>query len=146
MATIRIPGGPAGVRLADIVVSGNPHAQWCEAGGSIEIRAPRLEVRVAMIEQALWPDSIPDVRSARRYLRYLVRVKAGTVYTQTDDRLVVSEESEQEAALLVRFPASLKTRVARAAERLGMSQNEFVIRAVEDLIAFIDEFGEQVPY
>lgn len=141
MATIRIPGGPAGERLAETIVEASPSAEWQRIGDGIEIHGRRLDISVAMIEKALWPGADPDTRSAIRYLRLLVRVTAGTVMVRTENRLVVAEEAEQETALLVRFPASIKTRLAGAAERLGMSQNEFVVRAVEDLLNFLEEFG-----
>ncbi len=155
MAVIRFPGGPGGVRLAGLVAEHNPGVVWREApavgtpsgtapGGGlppgIELEGHRVEVHRSMVEQAYWPAGGSDPHSAERFLRYLVRVEARTVQVLSADRLVVADEFEVEQALLVRFPGALKERLAQTAERLGLSQNELVIRAVEDVIRFVEEF------
>lgn len=145
MATLRIPGGARGARLAALVVQANPGSVWRPSGEGLEIEGPRIVLERALVEQAYWPDSLPDTRTARRFMRHLVRAEPRTVREQTPDRLVVSDEVEAEQALLVRFPGAVKERLARAAERLGTSQNELVVRAVEDLLSFMAEFeaGEE---
>lgn len=142
MATVRIPGGERGVRLAELIVQHNPGARWREVEGAVEVSGGRLVVERWMVEAAYWPDTTPDAHSARRFLRHLVLADQKAVQERSADTLVVADEEEAEQALLVRFPASVKERLARTADRLGLSQNELVIRAVEDLLGFVEEFGE----
>jgi len=140
MATLRLPAGLAGRRLAEQVVRANPGATWREVPEGIEVEGRRLEVRRDMVLQAYWPEGEADLHTAERFLRYLVRAEPRSVRVQTLDRLVVADEAEAEQPLLVRFPAPLKERLARTAERLGLSQNELVLRAVEDVVRFVEEF------
>jgi len=96
-----------------------------------------------MVEQAYWPKGQPDSRSAQRFLRHLVLADPRSVQERTSDRVTVADEEEEEQALLVRFPATMKERLARTAERLGISQNELVVRSVEDMLSFVEEFGQE---
>jgi hypothetical protein len=140
MATLRIPGGAAGARLAVLLVEENPGSAWEQVPGGIEVRGGRLVLERRMVEEAYWPGAEPDARAAERFMRFLVRADPKTVRVSTTERIVVADDVEADQPLLVRFPAALKERLAQTAERLGMSQNEMVIRAVEDLLAFVDEF------
>ncbi len=141
MASLRIPGGARGARLAEMLVQANPGSTWRPVGDGIEVEGERIAVERTLVEQAYWPGAAPDVRAARRILRHLVRADPRAVRERTEDRLVVADEVEAEQALLVRFPRRVKERLARSAEALEMSQNELVVRAVEDLLAFLAEFG-----
>jgi hypothetical protein len=96
-------------------------------------------VERAWVEQAYWPGSPADARAVERYMRHFLRVDPRTVQLATPERLIIADELEAEQALLVRFPALLKERLARVAESLGMSQNELVVRAVDDFVSFADE-------
>jgi len=146
MVTVRIPGGPGGARLAAMLQEENPDSSWrAVPGDGIEVQGPRIEVQRWMVERAYWPAEEPDPRAAERFLRYLVRADQKTIRLQAADRIVVADESEAGQALLVRFPAAVKERLAETAEKLGMSQNEMVVRAVEDLLRFVAEFGGERP-
>ncbi len=140
MATMRIPGGAAGTRLAALLQEHNPGSTWEQVSGGIEVRGSRLVLERRMVEAAYWPDADPEPRAAERFMRFLVRTDPKTLRVSTTERIVVADDAEADQPLLVRFPAPLKERLAETAERLGMSQNEMVVRAVEDLLAFIDEF------
>mgnify|MGYP000847071631 CR=1 FL=1 len=139
MATLRIPGGAAGARLAALLVEQNPGSTWEQVPGGIEVRGGRLVLERRMVEEAYWPGAEPDARAAERFMRFLVRTDPKTLRVSTTERIVVADDLEAEQPLLVRFPAPLKERLAQAAERLGTSQNEMVIRAVEDVLAVSDE-------
>ncbi len=145
MATVRVPGGPGGARLAALVEEQNPGCAWRAVAGGIELSGPRIEVHRWMVEKAYWPSGTPDARAAERFLRYLVRAEPKAVRLASRDRLVVADEAEAEQALLVRFPGAIKEHLAQTAEWLGMSQNELVVRAVEDLLWFIQEFEGEPP-
>ena len=145
MATIRIPGGPRGVLLAKLVTERNPGSHWQPAGSGIEIEGPRLEINRWMVEQAYWPDSPADASAVDRFMRHFVRVDSKTMRLSSPERIIITDELETEQPLLVRFPATLKAHLARIAEVLGMSQNELVVRAVEDLILFAEEIIRDRP-
>lgn len=153
MATCRIPGGQRGARLAHLITTHNPGTVVSETGGAtIEIVGPRIVVERWMVGQACWPDSPPDLQAAERFLRHLVLADPKIVRERSPERVVIADQDEGEQALLVRFPGSLKERLARLAECLGTSQNDLVIRAVEDLVTFAEEFireadsGKDEPY
>ena len=145
MAAIRIPGGPRGVCLAKLIAQHNPESRWHEAGAAIEVEGPRLQIDRWMVEQAYWPDSPSNPRSVDRFMRHFVRADPKTVSLASPERIVVTEELESEQPLLVRFPATLKARLAKVAEGLSMSQNELVVRAVEDFISFAEELTRYPP-
>jgi hypothetical protein len=145
MATIRLPGGTRGTRLAELIVQHNPGSRWEKAGDGLTVEGHRLEVERAWVEQAYWPGSSADARAVERFMHHFVRVDPKTVQLATPERLIVADELEAEQALLVRFPALLKERLARVAESLGMSQNELVVRAVEDFVSFADELQRDRP-
>jgi hypothetical protein len=139
MASIRLPGGARGVRLAELIAQHNPDSHWERSGDGLVVEARRLEVERAWVEQAYWPGSPADARAVERYMRHFLRVDPKTIQPATPERLIIADELEAEQALLVRFPALLKERLARVAESLGMSQNELVVRAVDDFVSFADE-------
>lgn len=137
MVSIRIPAGTRGIYLASLIVHYNPNSDWEEADATaIEIKGPRLVIRRWMVEQALWPESTTQPASVDRFMRHFIRVDPKAVQESTEEQIVVAEQPEAEQAFLVRFPAALKARLADLAQLLGMSQNELVVRAVEDLISF----------
>jgi len=145
MATIRISGGNRGARLADLITAACPGSQWQRVRESIEVKGPRLEVRASMVAQAYWPDSPANPSGAERFLRRLVAYDPRTLQLATPDCLVVADGPESEQPLLVRFPATLKERLARLAEALGTSQNDLVLRAVQDLLSFAEELERDEP-
>lgn len=143
MAVIRIPGGSRGAQLAELIVQQNPGSRWRKVGGSIEIEGPRLEILGSMIAQVYWPDSPAAARAVERFMRHLIGFDPKAARQITSERIVIMDEPETEQPLLVRFPASLKERLARVAELLGISQNELVVRAVQDLVSFAEEISEE---
>ncbi|HUV94414.1 MAG TPA: hypothetical protein VMX14_06225 [Anaerolineae bacterium] len=145
MATIRIPGGPRGVLLAKLMTQHNPESQWRQSGAGIEIEGPRLQLDRWMVEEAYWPGSPPGAVALDRFMRHFVRADPKTVRLASPERIIVEEEPESEQPLLVRFPATLKARLATMAEALSMSQNELVVRAVEDLVSFAEEITRRTP-
>jgi len=145
MATIRIPGGPRGVLLAKLMTQHNPESQWRQSGAGIEIEGPRLQLDRWMVEEAYWPGSPPGAVALDRFMRHFVRADPKTVRLASPERIIVEEEPESEQPLLVRFPATLKARLATVAEALSMSQNELVVRAVEDLVSFAEEITRRPP-
>lgn len=146
MAIVRIPGGSRGAQLAELVVQQNPGSRWRKVGGSIEIEGPRIEILGATIAQVYWPDSPVAARAVERFMRHLIGFDAKATRLITSDRVVIMDEPETEQPLLVRFPASLKERLARVAELLGISQNELVVRAVQDLVSFAEEVSREGPH
>ena len=42
MATVRVPGGPGGARLAALVEEQNPGCAWRAVAGGIELSGPRI--------------------------------------------------------------------------------------------------------
>ncbi|MHB0855986.1 MAG: hypothetical protein ACYC5M_00280 [Anaerolineae bacterium] len=139
MATLRIPGGARGIRLAELVVRHNPECRWEQTGASLAISGPRIEIRHHMVVEAYWPDATPDARAIDRFIRRVIGVDPRALARYEADGLVVSDEPDVDQPLLVRFPASLKQRLAATADVLGISQNELVLRAVEDMVAFVEE-------
>jgi len=144
MAVIRIPGGSRGAQLAELIIQQNPGSRWKKVGESIEIEGPRLEILSAMIAQVYWPDSPVEARAVERFMRRLIGFDPKAARLLTPERIVVMDEPESEQPLLVRFPATLKERLARVAELLGISQNELVVRAVQDLVSFAEEVSREV--
>jgi len=140
MATVRIPGGRRGVELAELIVQHNPDSQWQEAGSGIQVEGSRLQIDRWMVVQAYWPDSPPDAAAVNRFMRHFVRTDPKQLRVVSDEYIIVGEESEPEQPLLVRFPAMLKARLASMAQALDMSQNELVVRAVQDFVSF----GERI--
>ncbi|MHB1293970.1 MAG: hypothetical protein ACYC4R_03135 [Anaerolineae bacterium] len=141
MSTVRIPGGARGARLADLATRHNPDCQWSQTGTGITITGPRIEITRDMVEQAYWPNATPDPRAIGRFLRHVIGVDPRAIVRFEADAVVVSDEPDVDQPLLVRFPASLKQRLAATAEVLGISQNELVLRAVEDMVAFVEEIS-----
>jgi len=139
MATVRIPGGRRGIELAKLIVQHNPDSHWQEAGAVIQVDGSRLQIDRWMVVQAYWPDSPPDTATVNRFMRHFVRTDPKQLRVVSDECIIVGEESESEQPLLVRFPATLKTRLAAMAQALTMSQNEIVVRAVEDFVSFGEE-------
>jgi hypothetical protein len=97
-----------------------------------------------MIAQVYWPDSPVEARAVERFMRRLIGFDPKAARLLTPERIVVMDEPESEQPLLVRFPATLKERLARVAELLGISQNELVVRAVQDLVSFAEEVSREV--
>jgi len=145
MAAIRIPGGPRGENLAKLIVQHNPQSHWRKVGAGLEVEGSRLQVDRWMVEQAYWPDSPSKAAAVDRFMRHFVRADPKTVSLASPERIVVTEEPESEQALLVRFPATLKARLAAVAEALSMSQNELVVRAVEDFVSFAEDLSRHAP-
>jgi len=98
-----------------------------------------------MVSQVYWPDSPAEARAVERFMRRLIGFDPRTARLVTPERIVVTDEPESEQPLLVRFPASLKERLVRVAEQLGISQNEMVVRAVQDLVSFAEEVSRDAP-
>ncbi len=145
MAVIRIPGGGRGARLAELITQQSQGSQWRKVGESIEIEGPRLEIESSMVSQVYWPESPAEARAVERFMRRLIGFDPKAARLVTPERIVVTDEPESEQPLLVRFPASLKERLVCVAEQLGISQNELVVRAVQDLVSFAEEVSRDAP-
>lgn len=145
MITISIPDNPRGVHLANLLTHYNIGSRWKRTGTVIEIRGRRLVVHRWMVEQVLWPESTSDPEAVDRFIRHFLRLDPRALCESTREGIVVTERPEGEQAFLVRFPAGLKARLARLAQTLSMSQNELVVRAVEDLLSFAQDFSQEPP-
>ena len=143
MAHVVLPGKRGATRkLADAIKEENEGTTEEVQGGSIVIYGDRIHISREMVRRAYAPEGRPLSESnVSRLFRWLMG-KGETLSRIAESYIVFADDRLPDQALLVRFPADVKKRLASHAQSLGMSQNELVVMAVTDLVDLLesDEF------
>ncbi len=121
-------------RLADEIKGENEGIIEEVEGGAIILYGDRIRVSRDMVRRAYAREGRKQTAPAvSRIFRWLMG-RGEKLARITDNCMVFADDRLPDRALLVRFPADVKEKLAEHAEALGISQNELVVMAVSDLI------------
>lgn len=131
-------GGRRWPALARRVAEENPHAELVEEGGRYVVRGPTLAVTRRMVEETCFPDGARHAGTPSRLLYGLALLRKGRLLARSEDRIVIGDD-DGERAMTVRIRADHRDAIARLSDRLDMSRNEFVVRAIEHFVDYLEE-------
>lgn len=124
--------------LARFIAENDPSVQLEETDDTITLRGTCITVTKQMVEKALFPKGVKNAQTAERVLYGLAMRKKGQLVAQTEDRIVIGDD-DGERATTIRFRIDHQQDIARLSSKLGISRNQFVVRAIEHFIRFLEE-------
>lgn len=127
--------------LARLIAADNPNIQVTETADSITLEGPYITVTRQMVEQALFPSGAKHEKTIDKVLYGLALLREGRLVYQGPDRIVIGDD-DGERAMSVRLRVDHQQDIARLADALGMSRNQFVVTAIEHFVHFLDESRE----
>jgi len=125
--------------LARRVVAENPGAELVpsEDGQTLIVRGPHLLISRKMVEETCFPDGVRNAGTVTRLLYGIALSRKGRLVVKTDDRIVIGDD-DGERAMSLRLRVDHQAAIARLSKELGMSRNEFVVKAVEHFCQYLE--------
>ncbi|HHT27436.1 MAG TPA: hypothetical protein GXZ82_09350 [Firmicutes bacterium] len=128
--------------LARLIAESDPSIQVVETEETITLRGQCITVTKQMVEKALFPKGVKNPKTAERVLYGLVLTRKGRLIAHTDDRIVIGDD-DGERAMTVRLRTDHQQDITRLADELNISRNQFVVRAIEHFVRFLEESRTQ---
>lgn len=144
MAEMRFKAkGKRWAALARRVAADNPKAKVVESedGHHLVVTGPHLTITRRMVEETCFPNGTENPGTVKRLLYGLALTRKGKLVAKTEDRIVIGDD-DGVRPMLVRLRVDHRQAIERLAGELGLSRNEFVVRAVEHFVAWLEESRE----
>ena len=112
-----------------------------EDGQALKVSAPHLTITRKMVEETCFPDGVRNAGTVTRLLYGIALSRKGRLVVKTADRIVIGDD-DGERAMSLRLRVDHQAAIAQLSKELGMSRNEFVVKAVEHFCQYLEESRE----
>ncbi len=147
MASFRFSAGKRGQKLAQLVQKYNYNTKAIyttnEAGAKYiaQIEAPCLTITREMISKAYFGGNPEYEASIDMWLNHFVLNANGKVICNAHDKIIVCDD-DSDKAMSLRMKINHQMDIARFSEKLQMSRNDFVLRAIEHYVQYLSSIEE----
>lgn len=147
MASFEFGTGVRSQKLAGFVKKHNydvkvTHSQ-SEVGAKCisQIDAPCITITRDMIVKSYYSEKPEYEASVDMWLDHFALNAKGKVISHTRDKVIICDD-DGDKAMSLRFKSNHQMDVARLSEKLGISRNDFVIRAIEHYVKYLTSIEE----
>lgn len=138
MAAFSFSAGKRSQALAAALLAAQPEARAVRGvDGSVErVEAPCLIITRGMVESAIFGGKSEYRESADMYLQHFALNARGRVLANDENQVAVAGD-DSDRAMSLRMKAHHQYAIARMSDRLGLSRNDFVLRAIERYVKYL---------
>lgn len=147
MASLEFNGGKRSQKLAYLIVKKNlssqTESQEAEDGMNIIscVTAPCLAVSREMVIKAYFNGKPEFEATVDMLMDHLAMKCSGKLLSSSHKKLIVCDD-DSDKAMSLRYKVNHQADIAHYSEKLGISRNDFVIRAIEHFTAYLSEIEE----
>ncbi len=147
MAYFQFGAGNRAQALAHLVEEYNKpvalHTQQSEAGESYtrKVEAPCLVITREMIKQAYFHGAPEFDSSLDKWMDFYSLTSASGKLVRNDREKIILCDDDGDKAMSLRYKAYHQAEIARYSERLGISRNDFVVKAIEHYIDYLSSLN-----
>lgn len=147
MAMFLFGTGDRSQTLARMVAKYNPDARCVYAPGETgedrisRVEAPSLTMTRRMVSDAFF-DSHPQYpESVDKRLGHYALTGEGKVLENSRDRVILCD-TDADKMMSLRMKAYHQADIARLSQRLGISRNDFVLKAIDRYVEYLNQLEE----
>jgi hypothetical protein len=146
VASIEFGEGKRNQRLAQLVAERNydVHAETADMENGpviFSIAAGCLTVTRDMVVKAYFAGKPEYEASVDKIMDWLAMRCKGKLISSTPTKIIVCDD-DGDKAMSLRYKVNHQADIARLSERLGISRNDFVVRAIEHYVKYFAEIEE----
>ncbi len=124
--------------LAKIIAKSDPKLKIDDKDDRFHITGPYITITREMVKSACFSNGAKNPKTVDKILYGLALLRKGRLIVQTDDKIVIGDDNG-ERAITVRFRVDQQQELAKYADELSISRNQFIINAIEHFIKFLKE-------
>ena len=147
MAMFLFGTGDRSQALAKMVAKYNPEARCVYVPGETgedrisRVEAPSLTMTRRMVSDAFFDGHPQFPESVDKYLEHYALTGEGKVLENSRDRVILCD-TDADKMMSLRMKAYHQADIARLSQRLGISRNDFVLKAIDRYVEYLNDLEE----